>query len=242
MSATPSPLSIAVLVSGTGRGSNLGALIDACAHGEIHGKIVLVIGTRRDAPALERADAAGVPVAVVSPRQYADDEEGYANALLRLLDRSQVDLICLAGYLRKLPAKVVTAYAGRILNIHPSLLPLFGGQGMYGLHVHQAVLESGMKVSGCTVHFVDEHYDTGPIVIQTPVPVLDNDTPETLAARILPEEHRAYVRAVQLFAAGRLRIDGRRVRILPETQAAQSADELEIAAYQEPTVSERRKP
>lgn len=238
--ATPSPLSIAVLVSGTGRGSNLGALIDACARGEIHGQIALVIGTRRDAPALERARAAGIATAVVSPRQYATNEEGYANALLRLLDRYPIGLICLAGYLRKLPAKVVTAYAGRILNIHPSLLPLFGGQGMYGLHVHQAVLESGMKVSGCTVHFVDEHYDTGPIVIQTPVPVLDNDTPETLAARILPEEHRAYVRAVQLFAAGRLRIEGRRVRILPEIQAAQRTDEK--AEYQEPAVPEGRKP
>jgi formyltetrahydrofolate-dependent phosphoribosylglycinamide formyltransferase len=206
-------LPIAVMVSGTGRGSNLGALLAACESGEIAGRIAVVIGTRADAPALERAHAASVPTVVISPRKYANNETGYGEVLLRALTRRDVGLICLAGYMRKLPPAVVSAYRGRIMNIHPALLPLFGGQGMYQEHVHQAVLESGMRVSGCTVHLVDEQYDTGPIVVQRTVPVFDSDTPETLAARILPEEHRAYVQAVQLFADGRLRIEGNRVRI-----------------------------
>jgi phosphoribosylglycinamide formyltransferase-1 len=109
----------------------------------------------------------------------------------------------------------VQAYAGRVMNIHPALLPLFGGKGMYGEHVHRAVLESGVKVSGCTVHFVDEHYDTGPIIVQRCVPIEEEDTWETLAARVLAQEHQAYVQAVKLFAQGRLRIEGKRVRILP---------------------------
>ncbi|HZT42545.1 MAG TPA: phosphoribosylglycinamide formyltransferase [Chthonomonadaceae bacterium] len=206
-------LAIAVLVSGQGRGSNLQALLEGCASGQIAGQIAVVIGTRADAPALERARSAGVPVAVVSPRKYEGDEAGYAEALGRILKRYDIGLICLAGYMRKLPSSIIAAYHQRILNIHPALLPLFGGRGMYGEHVHQAVLESGMKVTGCTVHFVDEEYDTGPIVLQTAVPVFDEDTPQTLAARVLAEEHCAYVRAVQLFAEGRLRVEGRRVFI-----------------------------
>ncbi|HZP81410.1 MAG TPA: phosphoribosylglycinamide formyltransferase [Chthonomonadaceae bacterium] len=213
--ASAAPLQIAVLVSGKGRGTNLGALLAACASGQIPGRIAVVIGTRADAPAMERAREAGVDAVVLSPRKYEDDEAGYADALLRALQRRNVGLICLAGYMRKLPLPVIEAYRGRIMNVHAALLPLFGGQGMYGEHVHRAVLESGMKVSGCTVHFVDEQYDTGPIIVQTAVPVLEEDTPETLAARVLPEEHRAYVRAVQLFAQGRLRLEGRRVRVLP---------------------------
>jgi phosphoribosylglycinamide formyltransferase-1 len=212
--APTAPLQIAVLVSGQGRGTNLGALLDACRSGEIPGRIAVVIGTRADAPALERARIAGALVAVISPRKYEDDEPGYADALMRVLQRHHVQLLCLAGYMRKLPPSVVTDFRGRIMNIHAALLPLFGGQGMYGEHVHRAVLESGMKVSGCTVHFVDEQYDTGPIIVQTAVPVLEKDTPATLAARVLPEEHRAYVRAVKLFAEGRLQIEGPRVHIL----------------------------
>jgi len=206
-------LQIAALVSGQGRGSNLGALLDACASGQIAGRIAVVIGTRSDSPALERARAGGAAVTVLSPRKYEEDEAGYAEALLRILRRHRIGLICLTGYMRKLPPAVVSAYAERIMNIHPALLPLFGGKGMFGEHVHRAVLESGMKVSGCTVHFVDEHYDSGPIIVQQAVPVHDADTPATLAARILPEEHRAYALAVQLFASGRLRIEGRRVRV-----------------------------
>ena len=204
-------LSIAVFVSGQGRGSNLGALIDACVCGQIAGKISVVVATRADAPALERAKSAGIATSVVSPRKYAGDEDGYARVLLRILRTHDVQLICLAGYSRMLPRPVVQAYPQRIMNVHPALLPLFGGRGMYIQHVHEAVLASGMKVSGCTVHFVDEEYDTGPIILQSTVPVLDSDTPDSLAARILPEEHRTYVRAVQLFAAGQLHVEGSRV-------------------------------
>ncbi len=209
--AVSPPLAIAAIVSGQGRGTNVQALMDACAGGEIAARMGVVIATRSDAPVLERARAMQVPTSVVSPRKYQDDEAGYADALHSVLARHGIGLICLAGYMRRLPPPIVTAYAGRIMNVHPALLPLFGGRGMYGEHVHQAVLDSGMKVSGCTVHFVDEHYDTGPIILQTAVPVEDDDTPQTLAARILPCEHQAYARAVQLFAQGRLRIEGRRV-------------------------------
>ncbi len=204
---------IAVLVSGHSRGSNMAAIIDACARGEIDGQVVLVIGTRAEAPALQRAANAGVATRVISPRNLTDEQ--YAHRLLKALHEAQVDLVCLAGYMRLLPVPVVQAYAGRIMNIHPALLPFFGGRGMYAEHVHKAVLESGMKVSGCTVHFVDENYDTGPIIVQRCVPVEDDDTWETLAARVLVQEHQAYVQAVKLFAEGRLRIEGRRVRILP---------------------------
>lgn len=207
-------LPIAVLVSGHGRGSNLQAILDACASGEIPGRVAVVIGTRADAPAMERARNAGVPTVTISPRRHTEDESDYAAALLNTLRAHNVGLICLAGYMRMLPQPVVEAYRGRIINVHPALLPLFGGKGMYGEHVHRAVLESGMKVSGCTVHFVDEQYDTGPIILQATVPVCDDDTPETLAARVLPEEHKTYVRAIRLFAEGRLRIEGRRVRVI----------------------------
>jgi phosphoribosylglycinamide formyltransferase-1 len=204
---------IAILVSGHGRGSNMAAIIDACQRGEIDGWVVLVIGTRREAPALQRATEKGVPTCVISPRNLTEEE--YAHRLLHALSEAKADLVCLAGYMRLLPTPVVQAYAGRVMNIHPALLPLFGGKGMYGEHVHRAVLESGMKVSGCTVHFVDESYDTGPIILQRCVPVEEEDTWETLAARVLAQEHQAYVQAVQLFAQGRLRIEGKRVRILP---------------------------
>lgn len=209
--AVRSPLAIAAMVSGQGRGSNVQSLLDACESGEISARMAVVIGTRSDAMALERARSMEVATAVVSPRKYENDETAYGEILLGVLARHNVQLLCLAGYMRRLPYVIVSAYAGRIMNVHPALLPLFGGRGMYGEHVHQAVLDSGMKVSGCTVHFVDEQYDTGPIILQTAVPVEEKDTPQTLAARILPCEHQTYVNAVRLFAAGCLRVDGRRV-------------------------------
>jgi phosphoribosylglycinamide formyltransferase 1 len=199
------------MVSGHGRGTNLQTLLDACANGELPARIAVVIGTRSDAPAMDRARAADVQTSVISPRKYENDEPGYASALLRVLHKHDVRLICLAGYMRILPLAVVTEFHRRIMNVHPALLPLFGGKGMYGENVHQAVLESGMKVTGCTVHFADEQYDTGPIILQRCVPVLDDDTPQTLAARVLPEEHSAYVDAIRLFAEGKLSVQGRRV-------------------------------
>ncbi len=208
-------LRIGVLVSGQGRGTNLQAILDGCAEGAIGGAVVIVLGTRSDAPAMDRARATGVDAVAVSPKKYEHDES-YGEALLRPLRRRGVQLLCLAGYMRVLPPAVVREFQGRIMNVHPALLPLFGGRGMYGEHVHQAVLDSGMKVSGCTVHFVDEEYDRGPIILQKPVMVEEEDTPATLAARVLPVEHQTYVEAIQLFAQGRLSIDGRRVRIAPE--------------------------
>lgn len=213
--AQAAPLFVAAMVSGQGRGSNLGALIEACQAGQVNARISVVIGTRSDAPALDRARNAGVDVAVVSPRKYEHDDALYGRTILRILHEHKIGLICLAGYMRRLPVAVVSEYHGRVMNVHPALLPFFGGQGMYGERVHQAVLDSGMKVSGCTVHFVDEQYDTGPIIVQATVPVEEGDTVASLAHRVLNEEHRAYVGAVRLFADGRLRIEGSRVHVLP---------------------------
>ena len=206
-------LRIAVLLSGRhGRGSNMSAIAAACTSGQISGTVAAVIGNYADSPALARARELGLTASSITSRQ---DEAAYADALLAALQAAQIDLVCLAGYMRKVPDTVITAYPGRILNIHAALLPSFGGQGMYGHHIHEAVLAYGAKVSGCTVHFVDEHYDTGPVVVQSVVPIEEGDTPETLAARVLTAEHIAYPRAVALFAEGRLKIEGRRVRIKP---------------------------
>lgn len=199
---------IAVLVSGHGRGSNMQALIDACKEGRIRGTVVVVIGTRADAPAIARARQSGVPTVVVRP---GTDDADYGRRLLSVLTRFDVNLVCLAGYMRLLPANVVEAFRWRILNIHPALLPKFGGKGMYGERVHRAVIEAGETVSGCTVHFVDDQYDHGPILMQKQVPVLPDDTPETLAARVLPEEHRTYVQAVALVADGCVHIEDHKV-------------------------------
>lgn len=202
---------IAILLSGRhGRGSNMQAIAQACAEDQIDGRIVCVLGTHADSPALARAREMGLSAQAV-PTQ--PDEAAYADALLAHLRGADTDLVCLAGFMRKVPSAVIAAYTGRIMNIHAALLPAFGGKGMYGIHAHQAALEYGVKISGCTVHFVDESYDTGPIIMQTPVPVEEDDTPETLAARVLAAEHQTYPRAVALFAEGRLTIEGRRVRI-----------------------------
>src|SRR5262245_2472763 len=138
---------IAILVSGHGRGSNLQAILDACSAGDFPARVAVVIGTRADSPALERARSAGAHVVVISPKKYEGDDSAYGSALMRVLEKRHVDLICLAGYMRMLPSAVVQAYRNRILNIHPALLPFFGGKGMYGENVHQSVLDSGMKVS-----------------------------------------------------------------------------------------------
>lgn len=196
------------------------AIIRACQLGVIpQSEVVLVVGTRPDAPALARAEALGVPTMIVNPRDFPDDS-AYGDTLLWVLERVQPDLICLAGYMRLLPERVVKAYPNRIMNIHPALLPQFGGKGMYGLRVHEAVLQSGAKETGCTVHFVDEHYDTGPIILQRTIPVLEGDTPETLAERLLPVEHATYVEAIRLFAEGRLKVEGNRVQIIEQESAS----------------------
>lgn len=208
------PISIAVLVSGHGRGSNLQAIIDACSEGRIDGRVAVVIGVKDDAPAMERARSQGISTVAISPKACGSDE-AYAERVLATLAEHKVDLVCLVGYMRILPSEIIKAYRYRIMNIHPALIPLFCGHGMFGEHVHQAAVDYGVKVSGCTVHFVDEQYDTGPIILQKTVPVEEGDTAETLAARVLVQEHKAYPEAIQLFAQGRLKVEGRVVRVLP---------------------------
>jgi phosphoribosylglycinamide formyltransferase-1 len=212
--APTKPLALAIFVGTRGRGSNLMALHAAAQEGRLSARVVAVIGSKEDAPALVRARETGLRTFVVDPKRHEDDP-GYGDALLAVLRNAGADTIALAGYLRRLPSAVVAAFRNRIVNIHPALLPAFGGKGMYGEHVHRAVLEHGVKVTGCTVHFVDEAYDSGPIILQKVVPVEESDTPETLASRILPYEHAAYVEALQLLAEGRLTVEGRVVHVRP---------------------------
>lgn len=208
------PLRLGVLVSGAG--TNLQALIDACRSGETLAEIVVVASNVPDAFALERARRDDIPAVVVNHRDFPT-KAAFEAALRDMLESFHVGLVCLAGFLRILSPAFVRAFEGRIMNIHPALLPAFGGKGMYGEHVHRAVMTSGARVSGCTVHFVTEVPDGGPIILQAAVPVRDDDTPVTLAARIRREEHRLYPKAVRLFAQDCLRIEGNRVRILPQT-------------------------
>ncbi|MDD2804672.1 MAG: bifunctional phosphoribosylaminoimidazolecarboxamide formyltransferase/IMP cyclohydrolase [Elusimicrobiales bacterium] len=207
-----------IVVFASGGGSNLQALIDAAKDGRIDGKIVLVVSSKKDAGALMRAEKAGIPTETASPKDFAPGN--YDAHLAALCRNARADLVCLAGFMIKLGPKMLAAYKDRILNVHPALLPSFGGKGCYGMKVHEAVLEAGAKVSGPTVHFVDENYDRGPIVLQQPVPVLPGDTPETLAQRVNAAELAVYPRAVALYCAGRLKINSGRVEIagpLPET-------------------------
>jgi phosphoribosylglycinamide formyltransferase 1 len=203
------PLRVAVLASG--RGSNLQAIIDAIETRQMQAKIVAVISNKKEAVALERARKHGVTDIFVDPKPFAgrpDSREAYDGALLEILQQHEVELVLLAGYMKIVTAVLVNAYANRMMNIHPSLLPSFPG-----LDVQKKAIDWGCKLAGCTVHFVTEGVDEGPIIIQAAVPILDGDTSETLAARILVQEHRIYPRAVQLFAEGRLRVDGRCVFI-----------------------------
>ncbi len=198
----------------SGGGSNAGAVLAAIADGRIAARAGLVVTDRDGIGALDRAREHGVPTAVLPPRDFPD-APAFADALLAVLREHAVDALVLAGYLKQIPAPVVAAFRHRTLNVHPSLLPSFGGAGLYGRRVHEAVLAHGCRVSGATVHLVDEAYDTGPIVLQACVPVLPADTPESLAVRVLAAEHRLLPEAVGLLAAGRLRVDGRVVTVLP---------------------------
>jgi phosphoribosylglycinamide formyltransferase-1 len=208
----PEPLRVAVLVSGTG--SNLQALIDACYGGAIPAEIAVVISNVPQAFALERARRAGIPVEVINHKDFPT-VTAFEAKLRETLAAYRIDLVCLAGFLRILSPEFVAAFPGRIVNIHPALLPAFGGKGMYGERVHRAVLASGARQSGCTVHFVTEIPDGGPIIAQATVPVEEGDTPATLAARVAREEHRLYPEVVRLFAERRIRLHGDRVSMLP---------------------------
>lgn len=192
----------------SGRGTDLQSIIDAIARKEVTAEIAVVLTDKADAYALTRAEKAGIKAVCVNRKAYAD-RESFEKAMVNELEAAGVTLVVLAGFMRILTPYFVRKYAGRLLNIHPALLPSFPGA-----HAHRDVLAYGVKVSGCTVHFVDEGTDSGPIILQAAVPVLDDDTEETLGARVLTKEHVIYPQAIQLFCEGKLKIEGRKVRIL----------------------------
>jgi len=198
-------LPIGVLVSGSG--SNLQSLIDRIEEGSLDARIRIVVSNNPDAFALQRCEKHGIPAAVIRHADYPD-REAFDRKMAEVLHASGVELVVMAGFMRILSSWFLKEFPLRIMNIHPALLPAFPG-----LHVQRQAVLHGVKFSGCTVHFADEGVDTGPIIIQAVVPVLDDDDEETLAARILKEEHRIYPQAVQLYAEGRLRIRGRRVTV-----------------------------
>lgn len=200
---------IAVLASG--RGSNFQAILDVLAQGEINGECVALITDNRDAYAIERAKTAGVPAVVVNYRDYPT-KAAFEADLLAAMHATGADLFVCAGYMRIIGTEIIRAFAGKMINIHPALLPAFPG-----LHGQRQALEYGVKIAGCTVHFVDEGLDSGPIILQKAVPVLDDDDEEALDERILAQEHIAFPEAVALFCADRLVVTGRHVTILPET-------------------------
>lgn len=204
-------IKLGVLVSG--RGSNLQAIIDAIERGELTAEVAVVVSNHSGVLALERAEHHGLKTVVIERRGYGSrrDQE---KAILDCLLEHQVDLVVLAGFDRVVGDDLLSAYAGRVINIHPSLLPAFSG----GLHAQAEALAYGVKVSGCTVHFVTQEIDGGPIILQQAVPVLESDTVESLAARILVEEHKLLPRAIQLLAEGRVAIEGRRVLISERTE------------------------
>ncbi|NUQ00592.1 MAG: phosphoribosylglycinamide formyltransferase [Armatimonadetes bacterium] len=208
---------LGVLVSGGG--TNLQAILDAAAAGRINAEVALVIADRESAYGLERARLAGVPTALVKLADHPD-RDTFSAAVADLLSASGVELVVLAGYLKILTAPLLRRFAGRIINTHPALLPSFGGPGMHGLKVHQAVLDYGCRLSGCSVHFVDDTVDGGPLLAQVAVPVRDDDTAESLQQRILPHEHQALVRVIGWLADGLVEVQGRRVRVLGEKESA----------------------
>ena len=201
----PERMRIGVLASG--RGSNLQAIIDAIEKRTLDAILAVVISNKAEAPALERARSYGTPAVFLDPKTTAD-REAYDRVILEQLRRYDVELVALAGYMKIVTSVLIEAYANRIMNIHPSLLPAFPG-----LAAQKQALDWGVKVTGCTVHFVTDRVETGPIIRQAALPILEEDTEETLAARILLEEHRIYPQALQLFAEKRLTVEGRKVRI-----------------------------
>ncbi len=205
--------SLRAVVLLSGRGTTLQNFLDLSRAGSLPLDVAGVVGSREDAQGLLRAHEAGIPTALVVHRDFRRDEAVFSKAVTKAVDGYRPELVLLAGFnhLWNFPRR----FAGRVMNVHPALLPMFGGKGFYGHRVHEAVLDAGVKLTGCTVHFADGAYDRGPIILQRPVPVLEEDTPATLAARVQAAEREAYPEAVRLFAAGRLRVEGRRVRVLP---------------------------
>jgi phosphoribosylglycinamide formyltransferase-1 len=202
------PIRLAVCASGGG--TTLQNLIEHIRAKKLRAQIVQVVASRPRIGAIAKADAAGIPLALAnrSAKSVAD----FSRSVFEPIRHSKADLVILGGFLSLV--EIPPEYQGKVLNIHPSLIPAFSGKGFHGAAVHRAVIESGVKVSGCTVHFADASYDTGPIILQKTVPVLDDDTPETLAARVFKAECQAFPEAITLYADGRLRVDGRHVRVL----------------------------
>jgi phosphoribosylglycinamide formyltransferase-1 len=209
MSTLSKPIRLAVLLSAGG--TTLQNLIDRIADRRLAAEIAVVISNNADAYGLERARRANIPTAVVN-RKDAGSREEFSRRVFAPCREARADLVCMAGFLQLI--QVPDDYLGRVMNIHPALIPAFCGKGYYGHHVHEAALAYGVKVSGCTVHFADNEYDHGPIILQRTVPVLDDDTPDRLAQRVFGAECEAYPEAIRLFAEGKLRIEGRRVRVL----------------------------
>lgn len=203
-------LRLAVLLSGGG--TTLQNLLDHIADGRLSAEVAVVVSSRADAFGLERARRAGIPAVTVARKGHSD-VQAFNDALHTALEPHAADLVVLAGFLSLFQPRA--RYAGRVLNIHPALIPAFCGSGFYGHRVHEAVLAAGVKVSGCTVHFADDQYDHGPIILQGCVPVLDDDTADSLAARVLALEYELLPRAIQLLAEDRLRVEAGRVRVLP---------------------------
>jgi phosphoribosylglycinamide formyltransferase 1 len=213
----PTMLRLAVLVSGNG--TTLQNLLDRVADGRLPAEVVLVVSSNADAFALTRARRAGIAAAVVN-RKDAGSTAEFSRRIFHLCRQAKADLVCMAGFLQLI--QIPDDYLGRVMNIHPALIPAFCGKGYYGPRVHEAALEAGVKVSGCTVHFADNQYDHGPIILQRTVAVHDDDTPDTLAARVFAQECEAYPEAIRLFAEGRLQIEGRRVRtVAPSPKPSQ---------------------
>jgi len=204
-------LKIAALASGSG--SNLQSILDAIDKGSLDAEVSVVVASKPHIPVLDRAARYGIPVVVISRKQYLDDIENFSLAIEEVLAPLGIDLVVLCGFLSFLSERFCSIYAGRLFNIHPSLLPAFGGHGAYGMKVHRMALSHGVKISGCTVMFVDQGQDTGPIIVQKSVPVLEDDTEESLAARVMEAERQAYPEAIRLFSEGRLQIVDNRVRI-----------------------------
>jgi phosphoribosylglycinamide formyltransferase-1 len=219
-------IKLAVLISGSGR--TLKNFIDLAADGELPVDIRLVISSNAKAGGLTFADEAGIPKLVICRGDYAQGEAGdqqFGDAIFAACREASVDYVAMAGFLKFTP--IPEDFTNRVINIHPALIPAFCGTGMYGDRVHQAILDAGVKVTGCTVHFVDNEYDHGPIIWQQPVPVFDDDTADTLAKRVFEVEKEAYPHVLRLLAAGRVKVDGRRVTIAK----AQRDERSRTAAY-----------
>lgn len=208
---------VAVLLSGSG--TTLVNLLERIDDGRLDARVVCVVSSKAGVKGVERGEAAGLPTFVVPRREFPDVEE-FSSRITEIVDRHSPDLVCCAGFLSAW--LFPPAYAGRVMNIHPALIPSFCGKGYYGMKVHRAVVETGVKVSGCTVHFANLEYDQGPIIVQRAVPVGHDDTPEDVRRRVFLEECEAYPEAIRLFGEGRLAIDGRRVRILPPAGQSES--------------------